>query len=50
MKFKVTRASTLKSEGELDITTLVELIQFIEKNGDIIMSTDAITIYDEYVE
>ena len=64
MKFKVDRASypmyspaspcdDAIKEGKnwfVNISTIKSLLQFIKKNGEIIINEQKITIYDDYVE
>lgn len=50
MKFRVLKASDWNYVDKLEITSLEELMKFIEKNGHIILDKDTITIYDYYVE
>ncbi len=50
MIFTINKASDWDFESELDITSLDDLINFIKENGEIIMTENKITIYNDYVE
>jgi len=50
MRFEVSRSSSGKIERIVEISTLEELMNFVEENGSIILSEDTIEIYDWYRE
>ena len=60
MKFKVDRASDYNYKESVEINTLEELMEFVNKNGSIVIWGDKekgayndhsdITIYDGYLE
>lgn len=54
MKYRLEKASDRKFKEAIEINTIEELMEFIEKEGDIIIFNDprgkTILIYDGYVE
>lgn len=51
MKFKLEKASDWEYKSkEVEINYLEELIDFIDKNGRIVLDKEKILIYDDYIE
>jgi hypothetical protein len=50
MKFNLTKASDWNFESEVIINSIEELLDFIKKEGRLIIDSDSIKIYDDYIE
>lgn len=54
MKFQLTRTSDYHNKDFIELNTLEELLAFVDKEGNLIISSDgknfAIEIYDDYRE
>jgi len=50
MKFILKKTSDWDYKSEIEINTLEELMNFISKNGNIVLNKESIEIYDDYRE